>query len=52
LSTLLPQRKEKVLTLQGKKRHTYIFISGPFTIWGVTARMIKDFLYLLEKEIM
>ena len=52
LSTLLPQRKEKVLTLQGKKRHTYIFISGPFTIWGVTARMIKDFLDLLKKELL
>ena len=52
LSTLLPQRKEKVLTLQGKKRHTFIFISGPFTIWGVTARIIRDFLDLLKKELL
>jgi 8-oxo-dGTP pyrophosphatase MutT (NUDIX family) len=47
LTTLFPQRKEKVLPFQGGKRHTYIYQSGPFTIWGITARIIKDFLDIL-----
>lgn len=51
LSTLLAQNREKILPFQGQQRHTYIFQSGPFTIWGVTARIIRDFLYLLKKEL-
>jgi 8-oxo-dGTP pyrophosphatase MutT (NUDIX family) len=50
LFTLFSQRREKVLPLQGGKGHTYIYQSGPFTIWGVTARIIKDFLDILKKE--
>jgi 8-oxo-dGTP pyrophosphatase MutT (NUDIX family) len=50
LSTLLSERREKILPVQGGKRHTYIYRFGPFTIWGTTARIIKDFLDILKKE--
>ena len=51
LSALLPQNREKILAVQGQKRNTYIFQSGPFTIWGVTARIIRDFLDMLKNEL-
>jgi 8-oxo-dGTP pyrophosphatase MutT (NUDIX family) len=52
LSVLLPQSRTKTIRVQGQERHTDIFQSGSYTIWGVTARIIKDLLDLLKKEIM
>lgn len=48
LSNLFLKREEKILPINGGKRHTYIYRSGPFAIWGATAQIIKDFLDILE----
>ena len=49
LRSLCDARYEKILSLAEGKKHTYIYRSGPFTIWGATARILKDFLDIFKE---
>jgi 8-oxo-dGTP pyrophosphatase MutT (NUDIX family) len=51
LSTLMPQNHKKILHLHGKEKETHIFQAGQYTIWGITAQIIRDFLDLLKREL-